>query len=98
MRSHDLYYYGVRRKEEPRLSRIGITMKFPFNNLVRNLVDKSSSDDYILLCSRYSSSKNFMALYNESHLDNFREEGRESRNICFLACFLLFIIYIYSDI
>jgi hypothetical protein len=62
--------------EEPRLSRIGITAKFPFNNLVRNLVDKFRSDDYILLCSKYSSSENFMTLYNEAHLDNFTEEGR----------------------
>jgi len=97
MRSHDLYYYGVRRKKEPRLSRIRIIAKFPFSNLVRNLVDKSKSN-YILLCSKYSSSENFMTLYNEAHLDNFREGGRGSKNMCFLTCLLFSIIYIYSDI
>lgn len=67
----------MRKKEEPRLSRIGITMKFPFINLIRNLMDKSRSNDYILLHSRYRSSENFMTLYNEAHLENLRKEGRE---------------------
>jgi hypothetical protein len=88
----------MKRKEEPKLSRIRIIVKFPFSNLVRNLVDKSKNNDYILLCSKCSSSKNFMTLYNEAHLDNFREGGTGSKNICFLVCFLFSIIYIYSDI
>jgi hypothetical protein len=98
VRSHDLYYYGVKRKEKPRLSIIEITTKFPFSNLIRNLMDKSRRNDYIFLCSRYSSSENFMTLYNETHLDNFREGRKGNKNICFLACLLFFIIYIYSDI
>jgi hypothetical protein len=97
VRSHDLYYCGVRRKEKPRLSRIRITVKFPINNLVRNLVEKSRSDDYIFLYSRYSSLENFMTLYNKAHLDNFREERRGSRNM-FFSSFVAFYNYIYSDI